>query len=157
TGLPAQVAGAIELTTALGVPTWTLPMARAQIASASTADGDSLLVAIDGATSSRWLRPGADYTPDIVDGQPRRGTTTTAPIEVRGGLVTEVLMDEVVHPYVPFSLVVEDANGQPVADVKVTVTDDATGDQVAKTVTAADGLVSGMARGPEIGVEIDPL
>jgi CSLREA domain-containing protein len=157
TALPVQVAGAIELTTALGVPAWSLPTARAHIASGTTADGDSLIVAIDGVTQSRWLRPATDYELDLVDGEQRRIVPTTSAIEVRGGLVTPVTMDDVALPYVPFSLVVEDANGAPVSDVKVTVTDDATGDQLVKATTGPDGRVEGVARGPGIAVEVDPL
>src|SRR5690606_29293209 len=110
----------------------------------------------DGVTQSRWLRPAADYEVEIVDGE-RRRVSSSLPIEVRGGLVTPVVIDEVALPYVPFSMTVEDTNGQPVSDVKVAVTDVATGDQVAKMTTEADGSVAGVARGPGITVQIDPL
>jgi hypothetical protein len=155
-GLPALAAGRLSLETASVLPTWMLPEMRVVIDSELGADGDAVVVPPFGSTPTRWLAPAVDYVVGFRDGQHQSVAPDTTGIEVRGGLVTPLVVPVQPVPHVPITIIARDGNGASVADVEVSVLDLATGDEVAQGVTGADGALKAVARGDSVVVEIDP-
>ena len=147
-GLPVDVGGVADVTTALPVPAWMLGDSRAVISNPLIGAGDVVSVPAAGAASTRPLPQSPDYGLTILDGANHTAFVDPTPVEIRGGLHTalDVIGTPVVH--VPFTIEVVDFNASPVEGAFVSVIDDATGDEIAHDVTQGDGLISGSPRAP---------
>jgi hypothetical protein len=153
--LPATVAGVLQLDTSIDVAPWALPNPRVTVRSASINDGDSVQVPLEGTATTRWLQPG-DYVLALTDSQNRTVASIAETARVRGGLRTPLNIAVSPMPYIPFSVRLVDANGQPVSGVRVTLIDDATNTEVAKATSPQDGRISGVARSAAVTVMVDP-